>query len=42
LPFTGERYSLVWFTPNGCSTPGLDLCREMRQQREEKLVSPAS
>jgi len=26
LPFTGERYSLVWFTPLGCEgLKGLDL-----------------
>jgi hypothetical protein len=28
LPFTGERYSLVWFTPKGCDgIHGIDLCR---------------
>jgi hypothetical protein len=26
LPFEGERYSLVWFTPKGCENRrGLDL-----------------
>ena len=28
LPFVGERYSLVWFTPKGCEgLRGIDLCR---------------
>merc|ERR1712232_744583 len=28
LPFEGERFSLVWFTPLGCEDmPGLDICR---------------
>ena len=28
LPFTGERYSLVWFTPKGCEgIRGIDLCK---------------
>lgn len=28
LPFQGERFSLVWFTPLGCEdTPGLEICR---------------
>ena len=27
MPFLGERYSLVWFTPKGCEgVRGLDLC----------------
>ena len=27
LPFVGERYSLVWFTPKGCEgLRGIDLC----------------
>lgn len=27
LPFRGERYSLVWFTPKGCEgVRGIDLC----------------
>jgi hypothetical protein len=27
LPFNGERYSLVWFTPKGCEgIRGIDLC----------------
>jgi tRNA U38,U39,U40 pseudouridine synthase TruA len=27
LPFVGERYSLVWFTPHGCEGKhGIDLC----------------
>jgi hypothetical protein len=40
LPFTGERYSLVWFTPRGCGTPGLELCRDMRQQRRGQATPP--
>ena len=28
MPFQGERYSLVWFTPKGCEQiRGVDLCR---------------
>ena len=28
LPFIGERYSLVWFTPKGCEgIRGIDLCK---------------
>jgi tRNA U38,U39,U40 pseudouridine synthase TruA len=28
MPFQGERYSLVWFTPKGCEgVKGIDLCR---------------
>jgi hypothetical protein len=28
LPFNGERFSLVWFTPKGCDgIHGIDLCR---------------
>ena len=28
LPFSGERFSLVWFTPKGCEGKrGIDLCR---------------
>jgi hypothetical protein len=28
MPFVGERYSLVWFTPKGCEgIHGIDLCR---------------
>lgn len=30
LPFAGERYSLVWFTPRGCERSGLELCASMR------------
>ncbi|KAL7563007.1 hypothetical protein ACA910_013530 [Epithemia clementina (nom. ined.)] len=27
MPFSGERYSLVWFTPKGCEgVRGIDLC----------------
>lgn len=29
MPFQGERYSLVWFTPKGCEgVRGVDLCKE--------------
>lgn len=29
MPFVGERYSLVWFTPKGCEgVRGIDLCTE--------------
>lgn len=42
LPFTGERYSLVWFTPHGCSTPGLDLCQDMRRQGHGQATPPAA
>lgn len=28
MPFAGERYSLVWFTPKGCEgVHGIDLCQ---------------
>jgi tRNA U38,U39,U40 pseudouridine synthase TruA len=28
MPFSGERYSLVWFTPKGCEgLRGIDLCK---------------
>jgi len=28
MPFAGERYSLVWFTPKGCEgVRGIDLCK---------------
>ena len=28
MPFRGERYSLVWFTPKGCEgVHGIDLCK---------------
>lgn len=28
MPFRGERYSLVWFTPKGCEgLRGIDLCK---------------
>lgn len=28
MPFKGERYTLVWFTPKGCEgTRGIDLCK---------------
>jgi len=28
LPFHGERFSLVWFTPKGCEgVRGIDLCK---------------
>lgn len=28
MPFAGERYSLVWFTPKGCEgVRGVDLCK---------------
>jgi tRNA U38,U39,U40 pseudouridine synthase TruA len=28
MPFKGERYSLVWFTPKGCeNVHGIDLCK---------------
>ncbi len=34
LPFRGERYSLVWFTPKGCEgVSGLDLCKSMRDAK---------
>jgi hypothetical protein len=27
MPFAGERFSLVWFTPKGCEgIRGIDLC----------------
>lgn len=30
MPFQGERYSLVWFTPKGCDgVHGIDLCRKI-------------
>jgi len=33
LPFAGERFSLVWFTPRGCEgSPGLRLCAGMRRR----------
>ena len=36
LPFAGERFSLVWFTPRGCEgKSGLDLCRDMRAATQE-------
>ena len=41
LPFEGERFSLVWFTPNGCEVPGLDLCREMRAKGHHKAAVAA-
>ena len=29
MPFEGERYSLVWFTPKGCEgMRGIDLCQD--------------
>ncbi|CAB9511644.1 expressed unknown protein [Seminavis robusta] len=29
MPFQGERFSLVWFTPKGCEgVHGIDLCRD--------------
>ena len=29
MPFRGERFSLVWFTPKGCEgVRGIDLCQE--------------
>ena len=31
LPFMGERFSLVWFTPKGCEgVRGIDLCRNIK------------
>jgi hypothetical protein len=30
MPFVGERYSLVWFTPKGCEgVHGIDLCNDI-------------
>jgi hypothetical protein len=30
MPFAGERYSLVWFTPRGCEgVRGIDLCKDI-------------
>jgi hypothetical protein len=30
MPFTGERFSLVWFTPKGCEgVRGIDLCKDI-------------
>jgi hypothetical protein len=30
MPFVGERYSLVWFTPKGCEgVHGIDLCKDI-------------
>lgn len=40
LPFKGERFSLVWFTPRGCEEmPGLDLCRKMRTEAAEAAAA---
>ena len=31
LPFCGERFSLVWFTPKGCGgIHGIDLCKKLK------------
>eukprot|EP00658_Telonema_sp_P-2_P000163 TRINITY_DN10054_c0_g2_i11.p1 TRINITY_DN10054_c0_g2~~TRINITY_DN10054_c0_g2_i11.p1 ORF type:complete len:606 (+),score=117.29 TRINITY_DN10054_c0_g2_i11:166-1983(+) len=30
LPFQGERFSLVFFTPLGCETNGLTLCSQLK------------
>lgn len=35
LPFRGERFSLVWFTPFGCEgKSGLELCESMKLSKQ--------
>jgi hypothetical protein len=38
LPFQGERYSLVWFTPSGVSLDELYWLNEIEKEIEQEKI----